>query len=228
MKRFAGVRKGKVVIVSDVPILVAGDVQLLEVPRKFADVSSIELIRNFKVKNGKLINKLETKSAKELKIAFVGNWKMQCGISTYSESLWPLIDTMVGESRFFVEKNDSPTSETNDKRFIECWSRGESLQELVSQLQDYDPDIISIQHEFGLWPNARYWLSMMSQLSNYRVIVTMHSVFHHKDKTITEACMPEIVVHLRGAYEVLKDEKGITSPVHVISHGCHPVDNTRL
>jgi len=56
--------------------------------------------------------------------------------------------------------------------------------------------------------------------------VTMHSVFHHKDKTIVEAAMPEIVVHLEGARQVLKEEKGVPGKVWVIPHGCAPVEST--
>ena len=65
----------------------------------------------------------------------------------------------------------------------------------------------------------------MSQLSEYRVIVTMHSVFHHRDKTIIEAAIPEIVVHLDGAYDVLKNKKQVPGSVHVIPHGCFPCVN---
>jgi glycosyltransferase involved in cell wall biosynthesis len=62
---------------------------------------------------------------------------------------------------------------------------------------------------------------MINQLSDYRIIVTMHSVFHHKDKTIVEAAIPEIVVHLQGAYDVLKKEKQVPGNVYVIPHGCY-------
>lgn len=78
------------------------------------------------------------------------------------------------------------------------------------------------------WPNASYWLAMMNQLSDYRVIVTMHSVFHHRDKTIVEAAMPEIVTHLEGGRTVLKEEKGVSAKVHVIPHGCYTFNNERL
>jgi glycosyltransferase involved in cell wall biosynthesis len=61
----------------------------------------------------------------------------------------------------------------------------------------------------------------MSQLSTARVIVTLHSVFHHRDKTIVEAAIPEIVVHLQGAKKVLKEEKGVPGEVTVIPHGCY-------
>lgn len=70
---------------------------------------------------------------------------------------------------------------------------------------------------------------MMNQLSKYRVIVVMHSIFRHMDKTIVEASIPEIVVHLQGAKDVLKDEKKISGKVYVIKHGTFPcTDRSRL
>lgn len=171
--------------------------------------------------------------AKSLKVAFVGNWKMQCGIATYSENLWPEVAKHVGDFKLFIEKNDAPTGPTNvigdvaipPDRVVTCWKRGEPLAELGKAIREYDPDIVWIQHEFGIWPNAGYWLGLMSQLRDRRVIVTMHSVFHHRDKTIVEAAMPEIVVHLEGAKKVLKEEKGVPGNVWVIPHGCAPVGN---
>jgi glycosyltransferase involved in cell wall biosynthesis len=50
----------------------------------------------------------------------------------------------------------------------------------------------------------------------------MHSVFYHEDKTIVEAAMPEIVVHLEGARRVLKEHKKVGAKVHLIPHGCAP------
>ena len=68
-----------------------------------------------------------------------------------------------------------------------------------------------INHEFGLWPNASYWLSMLTQLSEYRIITTLHSVFpQHYDKTICEAAIPEIIVHSEGAKQAL-EKKGVRS-----------------
>ena len=55
--------------------------------------------------------------------------------------------------------------------------------------------------------------------------VRHRSVFHHRDKTIVEAAIPEIVVHLEGAKDVLKNQKHIPGKVYVIPHGCFPCTN---
>jgi glycosyltransferase involved in cell wall biosynthesis len=230
-------KRGTIHLVSSSPILHEdADRVIVEVPEEHQHLTPQELMLNFRVNGGKLRPRTRVRKgpAKSLKVAFVGNWKMQCGIATYSENLWPEVAKHVGDFRLFIEKNDAPTGPSNvigetaipPDRVIACWRRGEPLAELGKAIREYDPDIVWIQHEFGIWPNAGYWLGLMGQLSNYRVIVTMHSVFHHKDKTIVEAAMPEIVVHLEGARQVLKEEKGVPGKVWVIPHGCAPVEST--
>ncbi len=236
MVRFAGIKNNRIYIVSDYPIT-NSEFQILEVPEEFNNISSKDLIVGGKVKNNNIVFKLKNKPAKDIKLALVGNWKMRCGISTYAENLWPEIVKHVGDYKLFIEENigesTGPLNQMGteiiaDDKISVCWKRGKSLQRLVNEINVYDPDIVFIQHEFGLWSSASYWLSLMSQLSEYRVIVTMHSIFHHKDKTICEAAMPEIISHLQGGYDVLKYEKKIPSKVHVIPHGCYLYTGEKL
>jgi glycosyltransferase involved in cell wall biosynthesis len=226
MPRFAGVRDNSIRILSD-NSFASDDLHIVEIPSELHSIPSEQLVSDFKFKNGHFVSKRSHKPASELRVAVVGNYLMKCGIATYSYNLWPHVVKHLNDYKLFVEKNDNPTSEPNlpADKIIQCWERGKSLQELVSEIKDYNPDIVWIQSEFGLWPNARYWLSMISQLSEYRIITTMHSTFHHRDKTICEAAIPEIIVHLDGAKRILKEEKCISSNVYVIPHGCFPCTN---
>jgi glycosyltransferase involved in cell wall biosynthesis len=228
MTRFVGIKNDQIHLISDIKFQ-HPTLEIVELPEEFEDIDSEELIANYELKHKKIINKLERKAAKNLRIALVSNWKMRCGIAIYAEKLWREVIPHVGDFKLFIERQEFIEPVTNIKditisadQVVACWSRGESLQELVSEITKYDPDIIWIQHEFGIWPNARYWLAMLTQLSKYRVIVTMHSVFHHKDKTIIEAAIPEIVVHLDAAKEVLKTEKGVPGVIYTVPHGCDP------
>lgn len=233
MARFAGTKNNTIYIVSDNPFE-HSELDVLPIPDEFSHLSLKDLLNDYRVKGGKIVARRPQKPAKELRVALVTNWKMRCGIATYSEFLFTELVKMVGDYKLFVEKNDIPTGPLNDiggqtiteEKVVACWKRGESTHELVKEIKKYDPDVVLIQHEFGLWPNACYWISLMNQLSEYRVIVTMHSVFHHRDKTICEAAIPEIVVHLPGAKTLLKEEKGIPANVYVIPHGCFPCDST--
>lgn len=233
--KYVGAKGGSIQIVTSCMFKPSDpDIEVVAVPVEYHDMSPAEIITGFRVHAGCLRpRRIKKSSTQKMKLAFVGNWKMQCGIATYSENLLPEVAKHFGDFKLFIEKNDFPTGPVhmvgdvvvaNDK-VTSCWKRGEPLQDLVNAIKEYDPDVVWIQHEFGIWPNAGAWLSMMSQLANYRVVVTMHSVFHHRDKTIVEAAMPEIIVHLDGAKKVLNDEKGISSPIHVLPHGCAPVLN---
>ncbi len=230
--RFVGVRSGSIYVVSSSPIHPSDPgIEVVEVPIEFQDLPKSQLVTDFRIVNGRLRPRRRKLPTRKMKLAFVGNWKMQCGIATYSENLLPEVARHFGDFKLFIEKNDNPTGPVNvigdvavpPEKVVSCWKRGESLQELTRVIKEYDPDIVWIQHEFGIWPNASYWLSLMGQLSDYRVVVTMHSVFRHRDKTIVEAAMPEIIVHLDGAKKVLQKEKGLTMPIHVMPHGCAPV-----
>lgn len=229
---YVGIRSGSIYVVSDRSFdAVNEDVRIIKVPDEFATLTPKNIITDLKVRGDTLVERRRAIPMAKMKIAFVGNWMMRCGIATYSESLWPEVAKHVGDFKLFIEKNESPTGPVNvmngvpfsNDKVVSCWKRGESLTQLADEIKAYDPDIVWFQHEFGIWPNAGYWLSLMSQLSAYRVIVTMHSVFHHRDKTIVEAAIPEIVVHLEGAKDVLKIEKGVPGNVYVIPHGCAPI-----
>ncbi len=235
MARFVGVKNGQIHLISDTKFHHAG-MEAIELPAELDSVESQELIENYQFKNNQIVLKHQRGKAKDLRIALVSNWKMHCGIAIYSEKLWAHVVPHIKDFKLFVERQEftGPTNTIKDITFSEdkvvaCWERGESLLELVSELKQYDPDIIWIQHEFGIFPNARYWLAMLTQLNDYRIIVTMHSVFHHKDKTIIEAPIPEIIVHLEGARDVLKNEKGVPGKIYTVPHGCDPcTDRNKL
>jgi len=234
MARFVGVKHNRICVVSDNSFH-NQDLTLIEVPDNLSHLSASELLIDCKIKDQQIYYKGLKKPASQLKVAFVGNWKMRCGIATFSENLWPEIIKHISDFKLFIEKTDLLTGDIyqlgdqilSDQQVVMCWERGKSLSPLVKEIKEYDPDIVFIQHEFGLWPNAAYWLAMLSQLSEYRVICTMHSVFHHKDKTIVEAAIPEIVVHLDGAKKLL-EEKGVISKITVIPHGCYSFTEERL
>lgn len=161
----------------------------------------------------------------QLKVVLVGVYKIQCGIATYAEQLFPRIARGVADYRIFAEVSENAQEEDKVER---CWVRGEPLSELVSRIHSFNPDVVYIEHEFGIFPNARHWLSFMSQLQPYRVFVKQHSIFYHKDKMVCESAVPNIIVHSNIGKKVLK-EKGVASNVFVIPHGCIPcTDSTRL
>jgi glycosyltransferase involved in cell wall biosynthesis len=220
MSKYIGCKNGNVCVVSDGPIINDG-LKIIKLTDELENKSAKELFTDYTLKNGSLFKRKEVFIAKDMKIAFVSNWAMQCGISTYAENLFPEIIKHIKDFKLFIEKNDLLTHYNLNDRSITCWERGKLLTDLTDKIKQYDPDIILINHEYGLFPNARYWLSFLTQISKYRTIIILHSVFHHLDKTICEAPIAEVIVHLDGAKKILKDEKKISGDVYVIPHGCY-------
>ena len=233
MARFIGLKDGRIRVASDK--LFANDgMTIVVVPEHLQDVDPVDLICDYRVRGTELVPKRSGGDPGRMKLALVGNWKMQCGISTYAENLWPEVAKHFGDVRLFIEHNDRPTGDfrklgqqtLSDDAVVQCWKRGQSYADLVKAIKAWDPDVVWIQHEFGLFPNAGQWISLMSQLQDFRTVVTMHSVFYHRDKTVCEAAIPEIVVHLDGAKRVLEREKQVPGKIHVVPHGCYPCTST--
>ncbi len=224
--RFAGIKDDKISVITE-NIFNSKGLQTIEVPKELSHVKSIDLIANCRVNDGKIISKFAKKLAKDMKIALISNFGTKCGIGTYSKFLYCELINYFSDYKLFIEKQDQYDIDNSiipDNKIIPCWKRGESLLDLIHKVKEYNPDLILIQHEFGIWPNARYWLSLLSQLSDYRIIVTMHSIFpNHNDKIIYEAAIPEIIVHLQEAKDNLKNDKKVNGKIYVIPHGCYPI-----
>jgi glycosyltransferase involved in cell wall biosynthesis len=233
MNRWAGIKNNRICFVSSTKIS-DSDYFVVEVPNELDSISSGELMTNYRIgKDGQLTSKSQRKSAKELRIALVSNYGDKCGIATFSKFLFEELAGLVGDYKIFAEYNDHINLESEivpQDKVIQCWERGAPLLELISHIKAYDPDIVLIQHEFGLWSNGRYWLSLLTQLSDYRVIVELHSTFPgHTDKLIFENAISEAIVHLQDAKDNLMFDKKLNSKIYLIGHGCYKIgDQNRL
>src|SRR5574338_137274 len=110
MARFVGVRQNRICVVSDNKFN-NSDLEVVEIPPELSNVSAAQLITTCIVKNGQIKCKCAKKPTKKLRLALVGNWKMRCGIATYSENLWPEVAKHVGDFKLFIEKNDITTGD---------------------------------------------------------------------------------------------------------------------
>lgn len=218
MERFVGHHRGSVRWVSSEP----GEGGIA-VPPEFSSVPSSKLISDFHVKGDHLVKKPDFSDPSKLKAAFISVWGIQCGIATYSEWLWPELGKHFQDWKVFAEVAKG-LHDFDEPRVERCWKRGESLQVLMRELERFGPDVVYIQHEWGIFPDARYWLSLISTLQvRYRVIVCFHSIYpEHPDKSICVTACPEIIVHTRSAFESeqLRDTRR-----YLVPHGCLPNEN---
>jgi glycosyltransferase involved in cell wall biosynthesis len=204
---------GRIRLISRTPLQAEG---LAEVSLGIGRHSAKQIIQDFVIKDGKLIAKKRQIDKTKLRIAMVGVWGIPCGIATYTEFLVQELRAAGHEVTIFAEHSQSAVEEPF---VVRCWSRGESLAKLTKSLKKHDPDVIFIQHEYGIFPDARKWTGFISQIQDYNYYVVLHSVYKHRDKAVCEAICKNIIVHSDLAKEVLL-EKGIASNIQVIPHGC--------
>lgn len=146
----------------------------------------------------------------KLRIALICNWGDQCGISTYTENLVNALRPKLQELKIFSEG--------------EYWTRGESMVGCIQAVKEWKPDLVFIQHEFGLFPRATHFLKMLELLNNMPYIITLHSVYEHLDKTICTAYIKNMIVHSEEGRNSLR-AKGHLNNIFVIPHGCIQVDD---
>jgi glycosyltransferase involved in cell wall biosynthesis len=163
------------------------------------------------------------KQSKDLKIAFICNWNDCCGISTYSKYLIEATIPKVKEVHVFSEIVQDTQ---NDPNFVtRCWERGQSLKGLVDKLQAWEPDLVIIQHEFGIFPKATYFLQLLQGIEDISYVVTMHSIYEHLDKSVCTAAVKNIIVHTEEGKNILR-KLGNANNIYVIPHGCVQYDDS--
>lgn len=229
MDRFAVFSGGRVsAVLTFVPV----DRTSIPVPRSLDHVSDTELISDYEIRNNNL-QKRGTLSAKP-KVAIISDWGVNCGIATYTSYLVSALRKYAESVVVFAEE---AVGSKFEKDVIRCWDRKGDYKRILGEVEKYNPDLIIVQHEFGLFHKVNLWQSLMSQLSKWRVLTTFHTVLEHrvpnveasldyKARCFAEMACSEIVVHQKKAREALRD-RGYSGRVHYIPHGCFPPNKDR-
>jgi O-antigen biosynthesis alpha-1,2-mannosyltransferase len=118
-----------------------------------------------------------------VKIAFVSTYAQKCGVATYCEELAMAMVKLPESPTVYVlaEKTEQTIPPRSDLMAERCWSREHlatataSIQAMVHRIK---PDVVHIQHEFGLFPNDRKFVKFVEDLrETVPVVVTLHTVF---------------------------------------------------
>lgn len=165
------------------------------------------------------------KEISQLRVAIVCNWNDKCGISTYSKYLIDEIIKITPTVKIFSESKEN--NQTNTELEIEkCWERGKCLLSLADKILEWAPDYIIVQHEYGIFPNAFYWMQLMEKIKHVPHVVTLHSVYaNHLDKTVYNESIRNFVVHSDKAKESLI-KSGNSGNIFVVPHGCLNLSDT--
>jgi len=158
-----------------------------------------------------------------IKIGYICNWNQQCGISTYSKFIFDELKSLVDEYKIFSELPFDQEEDTKEN-IVYCWRRGEHLKKLLNEIKEYNPNFILIQHEWGIFPKAGFFMSFITELKRLHipVIVALHSVYDHLDKIIPLSVLDNVIVHSSNAKGLLERLK-FKGNVFVIPHGCPEV-----
>ncbi len=166
---------------------------------------------------GKTLSNKPKKAVKDLRVAVICNWKDACGIATYSDFLVKEIKKKVTDVHIFSEiLPDEVPAEDNVTR---CWKRGQQVNDLIARIKEYDPDLVIIQHEFGIFPRAGHFLQLLQEMDNYAHVLTLHSVYEHLDKAVCTSAIKNIVVHTEEGKQILR-KIGNNNNIFVVPHGC--------
>lgn len=172
------------------------------------------------------LNQIFTPPNERIRLAYICNWGQKCGISTYSKYVRDALKFKVDHLKVFSEHAQKGATEDSD--YIQyCWRRGEPLNNLIDQLKNYNPDVILIQHEWGIFPNPAYFMGFIMALKqlNIPVVVVLHSIYKHLDKQLPLSVIDNVIVHSNEAKFTLI-HTGYSGNVTVIPHGC-PAINTQ-
>jgi glycosyltransferase involved in cell wall biosynthesis len=206
----------------------------LSIPSSLSHVSDSDLIAQYEIRN-QSVEKIGSLVSKP-RVAVISNWKVNCGIATYTEYLVQGLRKIAGSVKIFAEIAEGSQIESD---VVRCWDRKGDYSRILPEIEKYNPDLIIIQHEFGLFHKVNLWQCLLSQLSRWRVITTFHTVLEHRipnvdasldyrARSFAEVACPEIIVHQKKARETLRD-RGYSGRVHYIPHGCfEPFKEKRL
>lgn len=155
---------------------------------------------------------------KKLRVAVICNWDDDCGIATYTKYLIKALTPKVDDIKIFSEK--TPLVKLDGPYKVSySWNRGESMRGAIEEVLDWNPTVILIQHEYGIFPKTSYFLQMLQDIEDTPYVVTLHSVYEHLDKTIASSVMKNIIVHTDEGQACLK-RLGNGNRIWVIPHGC--------
>jgi len=165
-----------------------------------------------------------------MRIGFISTYPpIECGIGAYTSYLNEAL-RKIGEETLVV----APFGAHGERVFPIY--RPESLSmatEIFNITAELTPDIIHIQHEFGLYGPLRgveiIGLIVRCELEGLPVVTTLHTVqtkLKHKEKTILRLILSEssaVIVHEQFQKNTLVKYFGQEDKIHVIPHGVRQV-----
>lgn len=161
-----------------------------------------------------------------MKIALVSSYGIRCGLASFCEDLARAFLHLGHEVQVFCERSldgmteDPPDLPPPERYFLRSMYHA---ADLVEPILDWNPDLVSIEHEFGVWPNDEEFIGALRLLRQHtKTIVTLHTVprwpWHRQ--FFSELVGP-VVVHHPGAIVALRSWNRSAEPYY-LAHGLAP------
>ena len=158
----------------------------------------------------------------------------RCGVAEYSSMLIEALRSAGVDAFFIANREDKPETYTRDPYSgapaKPCFVSGRPgfSGDVLECVRELDPDIVHIQHEYGIFPSNIEMLSMLRELRRLgtKIVITMHSVahalygseyveFHRRLQDLVDA----IVVHSPIQHTELLFQGVRARKLRVIPHG---------
>jgi len=157
----------------------------------------------------------------------------ECGIATYTEYLQTELRKS-GDEVYVLSQSGGKGDNVFEVYNPDDKDIAYKLFHMVSKLT---PDLIHIQHEFGLFGYERgiqvVDFLLRCKLADVPVITTLHTVYRNpewKERFITSEILrlsKEIIVHEHYQKEFLETEYKCLKTIHVIPHGVRRTENIK-
>lgn len=166
-----------------------------------------------------------------MRIGFVSTYPpIECGIATYTSYLNEAL-RKIGNETFVV----SPLGAHGAGVFASYRPGSTSMPTQIFDISaEFTPDIIHIQHEFGLYGPQKgvhvIALIVMYEIAGIPVVTTLHSVQEepdHAESTLLRLIVSEssaVIVHEQFQKDTLVKHFGQEEKIHVIYHGIREVE----
>lgn len=148
-----------------------------------------------------------------MRIVVISPWgSARCGLRTYTKYL---VEELSKHAEVWVVPHYRYAQP--DKHYAR-W--------LARRALDLEPDIIHVQHEYGVWNplDPSVFIEFLRLVKPHaKVVVTMHSTGFPVEKAIS-GLADAVIVHNRYMYGLFQGDKG---KAFIIPHGCRLIDASR-
>ena len=111
-----------------------------------------------------------------LRVAYVTPWNNRCGIAETTKQFTTSLGCTYRvfaplEPKFKLQDED-------DARVVRCWERNfMSYANLLNALENFNPHVVHIEHEFSFFQNERVFIAFLLALRErkYKTVITLHT-----------------------------------------------------